>query len=98
MRMLALVSVDAQGHVTTVAERTISLADKDTTYKWTAANITTAATTNGAQGTISLTPVVGGSDAATITTKFSAVSAGQSVAITAAANGAINFEIEWGTF
>lgn len=92
------ITVDAQGHVTTVAERTISLADKDTTYKWTAANITTAATTNGAQGTISLTPVVGGSDAATITTKFSAVSAGQSVAITAAANGAINFEIEWGTF
>lgn len=92
------ITVDAQGHVTAVSERSISLADKDTTYAWTAANITTAAATNGVSGTISLTPTVGGTAAAAITTSFSAVSAGQSVKITPAANGAINFEIEWGTF
>lgn len=92
------ITVDAQGHVTAVSERSISLADKDTTYAWTAANITTAAATNGVSGTISLTPTVGGTAASAITTSFSAVSAGQSVKITPAANGAINFEIEWGTF
>lgn len=92
------ITVDAQGHVTAVSERSISLADKDTTYAWTAANITTAAVTNGVSGTISLTPTVGGTAASAITTSFSAVSAGQSVKITPAANGAINFEIEWGTF
>ena len=92
------ITVDAQGHVTAVSERSISLADKDTTYAWTAANITTAAATNGVSGTISLTPTIGGTAAAAITTSFSAVSAGQSVKITPAVNGAINFEIEWGTF
>lgn len=92
------ITVDAQGHVTAVSERSISLADKDTTYAWTAANITTAAATNGVSGTISLTPTVGGTASSAITTSFSAVSAGQSVKITPAANGAINFEIEWGTF
>lgn len=92
------ITVDAQGHVTAVSERSISLADKDTTYAWTAANITTAAATNGVSGTISLTPTVGGTTAAAITTSFSAVSADQSVKITPASNGAINFEIEWGTF
>lgn len=88
------VTVDQQGHVTLVTDRTITLNDKDTTYAWGGANLTTAAATNGASATITLVPSTGSN----LTTSFSAVSAGESVKITAGNNGAINFEIEWGSF
>lgn len=91
------ISVDQQGHVTAVTDRTITLNDKDTTYAWSGANLTTASVTNGASATATLVQTAGGSSS-NLTTSFSAVSAGESVKITAGNSGAINFEIEWGSF
>lgn len=88
------ISVDQQGHVTLVTDRTIVLNDKDTTYSWSGAHLDTSATQSGdgVKAVISLAPSTGG---ASLTTDFSAVSTGDSVQITAGSNGAINFEIVW---
>lgn len=89
------VTVDQQGHVTGVTERTITLNDANTKYEWASANAAIATVTNGASATFGLKEQGSQSH---VDTSFSAVSAGQSVEITAGNNGAINFEIVWGSF